>query len=300
MTALANHRATCPLCGHARARRSWLGATNYLGHEFPYRECQGCGSLYCDPMPDAPTLAHMYGPEYPRRFAPDPAIPDPKEPHRVLEWLAKAARGTFVDYGCGAGALLAHAAELGWDTLGLEFDDDVARQTGAATGLRVLGIAQLDRAERPLANVLHLGDVIEHLTELERQMPEILSLLKPGGVLLAQGPLEANANLFTAMLRVARRLRPRRTEMAPYHVLLATAEGQRACFRRFGLEELEFTLSEVSWPAPARLALADLRRPRTSGLFLLRRLSQASSSLRPECWGNRYFFAGRWNPPATS
>jgi 2-polyprenyl-3-methyl-5-hydroxy-6-metoxy-1,4-benzoquinol methylase len=80
----------------------------------------------------------------------------------------------------------------------------------------------------PQADVVHVGDVIEHLTQLDTQFPEIPGLIKPGGLLLAQGPLENNASLFTFALSSARKLRPaRRTEMAPYHVLLATSQGQR-------------------------------------------------------------------------
>jgi hypothetical protein len=119
-------------------------------------------------------------------------------------------------------------------------------------------------------------------------------LIKPGGLLLAQGPLEGNANLFTAVLRLSRTVRrPRPTEMAPYHVLLATARGQRMLFRRFALTEIEFSVHEVAWPAPDRLSCADLGRPRAVGLFALRRCSQAVSKLRPRHWGNRYFYAGR-------
>jgi SAM-dependent methyltransferase len=251
-------------------------------------------------MPDAETLAHMYGPAYGSSFTPDDAIVDPKEPERVVHWLERARRGTFVDFGCGAGALLVRAARAGWEAVGVEFDDEVAKQTSARTGARVLGLAEAQSLGGPIADVLHLGDVIEHLTELDRQMPEILRLLKPGGTLLAQGPLEANANLFTCALRAARTVRPRRTEMAPYHVLLATAVGQRQFFRRFGLDEIEFAMREVSWPAPARLGRGDWRRPRRIGLFSVRRASQALSALRPKHWGNRYYYAGRWNQLATA
>lgn len=76
-------------------------------------------------------------------------------------------------------------------------------------------------------------------------------------------------------------------------MLLATRVGQRRLFERFGLEELEFSVSEVSWPAPSTLTRSDLKRPRPVALFLLRRLSQAVSKLRPDRWGNRYFYAGR-------
>jgi Zn ribbon nucleic-acid-binding protein len=85
---------------------------------------------------------------------------------------------------------------------------------------------------------------------------------------------------------------PRRVEMAPLHVLLATSAGQRALFERFGLEEAEYVVREVSWPAPARLSAAELRSPRAVALFALRRCSQLASALRPGAWGNRYFYAG--------
>jgi SAM-dependent methyltransferase len=247
-------------------------------------------------MPDDETLARMYGTDYETSFADDPAIADPKEPQRVIEWLRRNERGTFVDYGCGAGALLAEAVRLNWKAVGVEFDDEVARVVARRTGTEVLSLRAAELLPEPIADVLHLGDVIEHLTRVNQQMPRILRLIKPGGLLLAQGPLEANANLFTATVRVVRRLRPApRTEMAPYHVMLATAEGQRILFQRFGIEEIEYSIGETAWPAPDNLRLLDLKRPRAVGLFALRRVSQAISRLRPAKWGNRYFFVGRWN-----
>jgi hypothetical protein len=79
-------------------------------------------------------------------------------------------------------------------------------------------------------------------------------------------------------------------------VLLATAAGQRAFFRRFGLQEFSFTLREAAWPAPNRISVSDLGRPRRLGLFLIRRFSQLVSRLAPHAWGNRYFYAGHWKP----
>lgn len=284
----------CPLCNHEGARPSWVGSTVYRGREFPYVQCLACDSLYCDPMPDNETLALMYGPDYATSFDADPGIDDPKEAQRVVRWLEKeAGGGTFIDYGCGAGTLLVEAAKLGWQPVGVELDSEVAKAVEERTGARV--VHDPDELEDAAADILHLGDVIEHLTEVNRLMPAILRLIKPGGLLLAQGPLENNATLFTMMLRLAKSVRRSgRTEMAPYHVMLATAHGQRALFRRFGLEEVEYSVHEVAWPAPNRLSLSDLRNARAVGLFTIRRCSQAISALRPGSWGNRYFYAGRW------
>ncbi len=285
---------TCPLCDTTGARPSWVGSTFYNGREFPYVECVGCRSLYCEPMPDGETLARMYGPEYAALFHGHENMGGSEDALRVVGWLRSRERGTFIDYGCGAGRLLREASAAGWRAIGVEFDERVACEVASRTGARVVSDpAQL--LNEP-ADVLHLGDLIEHLTDVNRRVPEILKLLKPCGLLLAQGPLENNTTLFNFAVRLSRRLRAgRRTEMAPYHVLLATAAGQREFFRRFGLEELEYALRETAWPAPATISRGDLIHPRRVGLFALRRLSQAASALRPSRWGNRYFYAGRWS-----
>jgi len=237
----------------------------------------------------------MYGTSYGCSSGPD-SVADPKESGWVLEWLERLPPGSFVDYGCAGGELLVEAAARGWKALGIELTREVAEETSLRTGLPVStvedALGQLERG--PLADVLHLGDVLEHLTDLDREMPCILSLLRRGGLFLAQGPLEANGNLFTWTLRMARALKRRRpVEMPPYHVVLATVEGQWALFRRFGLTAVEERVTEVSWPAPDRLSSRDLARPKSVGLFCLRLASRALSRVSSDRWGNRYRYAGR-------
>jgi SAM-dependent methyltransferase len=245
-------------------------------------------------MPGEDTLAQMYGLEYEATVSTGHGIVDPKERGRVIAWLRTRSAGTFLDYGCGVGRLLADVKAAGWRALGMEFDPQVAADTSARVGVPVIDRFGFAALEQQPVDVLHLGDVIEHLTEPDADMPRILSLIKPGGYLMAQGPLEANATLFTSVLKLTRRLRGTRvSDMAPYHVMLATAAGQQAFFRRFGLEDVTFAMHEVAWPAPGHLAWRDLGDPRAVVLFGLRRVSQALSSLRPDRWGNRYFYIGR-------
>ena len=284
----------CPLCDYSKSRPSWVGSTYYLRRAFSYFECLSCGSLYCDPMPDAETLAQMYGPDYGNNFGADPSGDDSKDSRRVLELVKKLNAGTFIDYGCGGGELLVEVAKLEWRAIGIEFDPQVATAVEDRTGLQILTQHQAEKLPGLSVDILHLGDVIEHLTDLDCQMPEIVKLVRPGGLVVAQGPLEANLCLFTLLVRFTRALRrERRTEMAPYHVLLATAKGQRSLFQRLGLREIEYQISEVAWPAPARLSLADIWRLRSITLFVLRRVSQAISALGFAQMGNRYFYVGQ-------
>jgi len=245
-------------------------------------------------MPDAATLGLMYGTAY-GTTGRDDAVDDPKEPQRVVDWLRRSGRGSFIDYGCGGGHLLEAARDLGWNACGVEFDSDVAANVERRTGIRVFDHAsQAELRRGPGADVVHLGDVLEHLTDVRADLADILHLVKPGGCLLAQGPLEANNTLFTALLRASRRLRkPAPAEMPPYHVTLATAKGQRDLFARVGLETIEFATHEVDWPAPSVISGSDLRHPRRIALFALRRVSKAITAVSGDRFGNRYFYAGR-------
>lgn len=289
---MSNVVAGCPLCGEDSFMSSWYGPTRYHGKEFSYARCHGCASHYCRPMPDAQDLESMYGTGY-QLGSGLHTVSDPAKAAWVLARLDQLPPATFMDYGCGSGELLVAAKQRGWDVVGVELRRDVADETSARTGLPVITVDEAIEKGR-FAKVLHVGDVLEHLTNLDREMPRIIALIEGGGLLLAQGPLEANGNLFNWALRVSRSLRGRRpAQMAPYHVILATVAGQWALFRRCGLDAIEKSVTEVFWPAPAHVSSKDLLEPRKVCLHVLRLCSRALSRLRPDRWGNRYRYAGR-------
>lgn len=287
---------SCPLCDDDRKRRSWLGSVFYNGREFPFAQCRSCDSLYCDPMPTDEILSEMYGIDAKPYWETDEDEQGHQEQSPVIDLLRSLGSGTFVDYGCGFGSVLQAARSEGWNAIGVEFDPKMADFVQARTGISVIAGASILRPEQKhIADVLFLGDVIEHLTKMDRQIPDILELIKPGGYLVATGPLEGNASLFNLIVRLVRLARRRwhRTEMAPRHVMLATARGQRALFNRFGIKEIKFSVSEVSWPAPARLSARDLGSPRQVVMFVTSLTSRMVSKLNSKNWGNRYFYFGR-------
>ena len=249
--------------------------------------------MFVDPMPDRDVLAQMYGVDYGEERPPDPAVENPKEDARVIQLLAERPSGHFLDYGCGRGLLLEGALDAGWQASGVEFDPAVASLVASRTGCTIVSEAEVDELPPGEVDVLHLGDVLEHLTDLDHDFPRILRLVRPGGLLVAQGPLEAQPHLFFAALRLWRAIRPPRpATIPPYHASLATAAGQRALFDRFGLHTQTFDVREVGWPAPTRLTRDVRRSPRRLGLLALRRLSQQATRLSLGRLGNRYFYVG--------
>lgn len=284
---------SCPLCAGVLDAASWLGRVCHEGRVFSYLKCRGCRSGVCDPMPDDALLSRMYGPGYASCGGPD-GHDDPKDPSKVIDWLRLTPMGRFVDYGCGRGELLMAAGLLGWKVAGVEFEPSVARTVSERLGLPVFAAGEGGVAHLGPVDTVHLGDVIEHLVQPEQTVRELLSIVRPGGLVLAQGPLEAGPCLFaTALQWWQRAVRPPPRLMAPYHVVMATAVGQRQFFARMGLEEIEYRVSEVHWPAPTHVRFRDLARPRSLALWALRQLSMIWSGARPHSRGNRYFFAGR-------
>lgn len=271
-----------------------MGSTIYHGSRFEYQECLDCRSMYVSPMPDRETLEQMYGDDYGQFISLEETHSGGEGTSRVLDELRKIDAGTFLDYGCGGGFLIKEVASAGWRAFGVEFDRSATEKLRGRADSEV--VSDLDEFPVGLQfDAVHMGDVIEHLTDVNAGMLGILERLKTGGTIIAQGPLEANFNLFLTGIRFKKILRNSDSSMPPYHVILATSAGQKELFARFGLEELAFDVSETAHPAPEKFGAADLRNARLTALFILRRVSQAISPLLSSSSGNRYFYVGRKN-----
>jgi SAM-dependent methyltransferase len=282
----------CALCEGALRPRSSDPVMTYAGLQFRYLLCENCGSLICNPMPDARTLSRMYGLDYARQW---PAGKDQGTDKNdwVLDQLRRRPPGVFLDYGCGTGGLLRKSSELNWRVFGVEFHQDVAHGVESSTSLGVLTPEEVAHRGDAWCDVLNFGDVLEHCTNPDDHLRIAFRSLKPGGILLAQGPLEANASLFRLGIRLSHRLRRSRVvSMPPYHVIQASSRGQRLLFSRNGFDELLYEVEEVAWPAPPSLTRRELRQPRSLVLFILRMASQCVTWLGPSDWGNRYRYAG--------
>lgn len=246
----------CPLCDHTGdAHPTFPFETVWNGRSFRYHRCSRCECVFVDPVPTDAEFGLMYATSsYHDVHYTDGGL----ERHRPsLEFLARhvPASGTRVllDFGCGNGSFLRAAARAGFSVQGVEHSAETARDIASRTGLRVTTLTEcLAGAER--FDVIHLGDVLEHLPHPADRFDELRALLAPGGVFFVEGPLQANASLVYWGARAFRRVRRLRGEpppgrSAPTHLLLATQSSQRRFFtERLRYEEVAFAMSEDGWP----------------------------------------------------
>jgi SAM-dependent methyltransferase len=246
---------SCPLCGGEAGGVAFPYATGYLGQRYHYFACAKCATRYIDPVPDEAAFAGMYAPgnyhdlfydgEGQSEYAAGAA--------RLAAWLPAGSR--VLDYGCGAGHFVGALRAAGLDAAGAEHSAAAAANAAARTGATVFDLDSDDWRKNAPWDCIHLGDVLEHLPNPRATISDLVGLIRPGGLLSVEGPLEANASLVHGAVRLfgwVKHLRhPRNVdEFPPYHLLFTSAKAQRAFFLRNNptLAELAWDVSETGWP----------------------------------------------------
>lgn len=243
----------CLLCTGALGREVFPFATRFNDRLYRYRACTRCGSSTLDPIPGPDELAAMYRQdEYHGVFYAE----QEEELSTLLGAYLPPTGGDpqrLLDFGCGAGQFLKQAKALGFAAEGVELDPQVRIHAARESGCPVDALDEVKKEGRRY-DVIHLGDVLEHLPEPMTTMRELEELLADRGCFFIEGPLETNASLVraTGVLSGAVRTRLGRRVVGnyrPYHLFQTNARAQRAFFeQRLGYEVARFDVWETGWP----------------------------------------------------
>jgi len=152
----------------------------FAGQVRRYARCRECGSLSLYPMPSDTELAPLHGLDYNSqdndglRLESDP---------RAVGWIIGIVQSLdpdrFVDYGCGSGELLRRVATTGVEAVG--FDLDASGVEGVEEASLPAGCTAYTYADLgdhlSTADVLHIGDVLEHVPNPMSVLDKACSLL---------------------------------------------------------------------------------------------------------------------------
>jgi SAM-dependent methyltransferase len=173
------------------------------------------------------------------------------------------ASGRLLDVGCAGGHFLAAARKRGYDVVGIEYSRTMAEYAREAYGLDVLQGDFVELDVPGTFDIVHMEDVLEHLSDPLAVLRKIRHLLVPSGFLVVDGPLERQPNLSLALLELNLRMRTADDpEMAPAHIWQFTLKTQRLLVKRAGfLESRAWVYQEPVRPlSPTTSTLTNLRR----------------------------------------
>lgn len=243
----------CPLCGAKAGRRAFPYQTHWNGKDFFYIACSSCGTTFVDPVPSDSDFAKMYSKETYHDV--HYATLDTRAAEASLETLRsfRGARKSLLDYACGSGRYLHAARRFGYECHGVEYAADVREAAHRSSGAAVYSPAEMESSGKTF-DIIHMGDILEHLPEPSKTMRDLERRLAPGGLFVVEGPLQRNASPvlwiaagFKALRRAAGVDRTAGTP--PTHLILTTRTAQREFFTRaLGYRCLHYELAESGWP----------------------------------------------------
>jgi 2-polyprenyl-3-methyl-5-hydroxy-6-metoxy-1,4-benzoquinol methylase len=249
---------TCNACGADRfVAESQVDGWN-IGH------CADCGLVFVNPIPFFdPTdefseiskgfeyTEYMHGPltdhilEFERRQFKENAA----EVERLTGGIVgTGSRRRFLDIGCGSGASVKAATDLGWQATGLDLDPQLIEHGRKELGVD-LRCTSVTASDLPAGSFdfIKLRDVAEHLPNPLEVFTRIKELLAPDGVFLLITPNEGGiATQARLVLRRPRKLVA--TVPPPHHLHSFTSRTLSRTLRRAGLNPGKtFTTSPTNW-----------------------------------------------------
>lgn len=172
--------------------------------EWNIGNCARCGLIYLNPAPffeptpefSAVSKGFQYTRYMHEKITPQIFAYESAQLRSQLREISRLTRQTFpvmryLEVGCGSGASVRAATDLGWEATGIDIDPELIG-TGIAQHSADLRCTPLLQSgfDAGSFDFIRLRDVIEHLPNPYASLLEIQRLLRPGGIALFVAPNE--------------------------------------------------------------------------------------------------------------
>ena len=244
---------TCLLCKSILTKKAFPFYTNYNGIFFEYFKCIQCSATCIHPRPDKLTLKKIYNKDtYHNKFY---STEDHEKYSISVLYLEKFIKKNLVilDYGCGAGYFLKALEKKNYKVMGVDFEEDLINNLNKK--YNTFTISEFENNEN-LNNfdVIHLGDVLEHLVNPIEIINLIIKRIKPGGYLYIEGPLERNLSFVNFSILLYGNFRNlffffKKRNHTPTHLFFVNLITQLNFFNQFtSLSIVNYKVYETGWP----------------------------------------------------
>lgn len=157
--------------------------------EYPLYQCPKCGLIFLYPMlKDEYLKEEVYSAKsgYQGHRAKEDLthIPPTKRFDAGYRYLGNVEGKKILDVGASNGEFLYHLKKRGADTYGVEINTKTAN-AALKLGLKIfVGFLEDAKYADNFFDIVHLGDILEHVTDPRKLLMECRRVLKPGGTLI--------------------------------------------------------------------------------------------------------------------
>lgn len=187
-------RRFCLLCGPPVEYRQKFRGYEKGSQSYDVAACPKCGLGITRPFPDEGQTRALYSSENYREHDSRFILPIEKTVRffrsfrrKRIEGIAKKRR--ILDIGCGRGVFLSNMREHGWETFGLELNEETAWNARQALGLDIKTGRLFDaRFQGGFFDVITIWHVLEHMPDPALTIKECNRTMKPGGLMVIAVP----------------------------------------------------------------------------------------------------------------
>lgn len=222
---------------------------------FHYLACNHCNCLFIDPIPSNDDFLKMYQNEsYHEQHYVDTDISAYLESAKLLSKFAVPQNTRVLDFGCGYGHFLKALVSEGFSADGLEFDKAACHKAEIYSGCRVRNTSEMNDIDQEQFDVIHLGDVLEHLPDPHSTMKKLMKKLRDQGLIFIEGPIETNPSLVfwsRQTYGLIKKILIREKKIGkPTHLIKVNASTQLNFIMELskGIQCLHWEVYESGWP----------------------------------------------------
>jgi SAM-dependent methyltransferase len=213
-TSVGMGTAGCIICGYTDYVGTRWGGYYYNDRKYTIVKCLNCGFMFLNPLPNQEVLDNIYGGDeyfdtyYLTSSGAKPYIEGMMDfnaqDEEVIGLIKKfKATGSLLDVGCAAGHFLINARNSGYEVHGIEPNKKMAEYAKERFGLNIAcGGLENGKFTGFSFDIIHTGDVLEHLLLIRENVDIIKYLLKDSGILVIEQPMMYNKTLFNLLLKL--------------------------------------------------------------------------------------------------
>jgi 2-polyprenyl-3-methyl-5-hydroxy-6-metoxy-1,4-benzoquinol methylase len=190
--------SSCVICGSNQFNPYLSCKDSFLSGEiFNIQQCKECGFLFTNPRPLSADLGKYYqSSEYISHSNAKRGIFNQVYQlirrytlSKKFHLIKKYAKGNHIlDVGCATGEFLNYMKSKGWNTTGVEPDEQVRQIAKETYHLNIYDESQVPIMKDESFDVITLWHVLEHVADLSGRMKDLNRILKPGGILIIAVP----------------------------------------------------------------------------------------------------------------
>jgi len=284
----------CLFCKNENFSKTLMPPTYFNNKIISYVKCDNCNLIQISPLLTDADYSKLYAVEYHEEFYSKEK--DYSKKINVIKEFAKSNK--FLDYGCGNGYLAKNMSKNGFEACGVDYDSNLVEQlNNNVTEAHFFIAEEFWKNNNQKFDVIHLGDVLEHITNPIEITLKLKSLLSKNGVMVVEGPLEYNSNIAFYSRQFLNWIKSKVNptliaDHKPYHVVFSNNKNQLAFFNSLDFEKIHYKIYEKAWPY-----IGEINKVKSVNnviQYLIAKISIMISTIISK-WGNRFIYIGKNN-----